>query len=260
MSDAKGYDGIAEAKGMGGRERLYRVHRPWKHGDLLVLPLAGVGGGVYAATRSWWVTALTVVVVFVAGFVGVRRIPPRKGLRQVVVYEGGLVLAQAGVPAVPLRWDAIESTEVDHGRTEISGGLGKVERRERFATITVHLKKKSQPVVLMHVVGQYGLAKDIEQALRPGLLERLRGTLDTEGRVDLGGLAVTDAGLLLPSALRGSPAVALRWTELDETRANGLTEVLIRPRGAKDLRVRVRNATVVRDFIEETRALSDGAE
>ncbi|WP_329063177.1 hypothetical protein [Streptomyces sp. NBC_01429] len=256
MNEPKRHDEMAELAGMGRRERAYRVHRPWKHGELLLLPLAGVGGGAYAATASWWMTALIVVAVFVAGFTVVRRIPPRKGLRRVTLHEGGLLLVRAGVPAVPLPWDAIESTEVDHGDVEVKGGVGRIETRERFATITVHLKKKREPLVLTHVVGQHHLAKDIEQGLRPGLLERLRGTLDAEGRVALGGLTVTEAGLELPSPVRGGPAIALGWAELAETGANGLTEVLIRPRDAKDRRIRVRNATVVRDFIEETRSLS----
>ncbi|MET9533411.1 hypothetical protein ABZY02_23100 [Streptomyces sp. NPDC006649] len=257
MNEPQRHDEMAELKGMGSREKVYRVHRPWKHRELLLLPLAGAGGGAYAATGSWWVTALIVVVIFVAGFVGIRRIPPRTGMRQVIVYQGGMLLVQAAAPAVPLPWNVIDSTEVDHGSTEITGFMGKIETYERFATISVRPKGKRHPLVLRHVVGQYDLAQDIEQGLRPGLLERLRGTLDTEGRVELGGLSVTDAGLVLPSSDRGGPAATLSWGELAETRATGVAEVLIRPHHAKDRRIAVRNATIVRDFIEETRSLSD---
>jgi hypothetical protein len=95
-----------------------------------------------------------------------------------------------------------------------------------------------------------------EEALRPGLSDRLRGTLDAEGRVELGNLAVTEAGPVLPGPVRGGADITLEWAELDEARADGLTKVWIRPRRAKERRVEVRDATVVRDFIEETRSLS----
>ncbi|MFG2406802.1 hypothetical protein ACGFR8_21110 [Streptomyces brevispora] len=107
----------------------------------------------------------------------------------------------------------IDSTEVDHGSVDVKGGLGKTETFERFATITVYLKKKRQPLVQRHAVGQYGLAKNIERSMRTRLLERLRGTLDAEGRIELGSLAVTDAGLVLPSPVGGGRATALAWAE-----------------------------------------------
>ncbi|MFB7558985.1 hypothetical protein [Streptomyces brevispora] len=145
------------------------------------------------------------------------------------------------------------STEVDHGSVDVKGGLGKTETFERFATTTVCLRKKLQPLVLRHVRGQYGLVIDIERSMRPGLLERLRGTLDAEkGRVELGSLAVTDAGLVLPSPVGAGRATALAWAELGETKATDLAALLIRPRHANDRRVGIRNARIVRDFVEET--------
>ncbi|WP_405864184.1 hypothetical protein OG407_37675 [Streptomyces sp. NBC_01515] len=255
MNDPRRFDETAELAGLGGRLKVYRCHRPWRHEELALLPTLAVDGAVYGVTKSWWLTAPIAVLVLVASFKALRRIPPREGLRQVVLYDGGLLLAYADGPPVPVPWDAIESTEVDHGAVE-SKGIVKVETRRRFATVTVHLRKKRQPLVLMHVVGQYTLAKAVEEALRPGLLDRMRGTLDAEGRVELGRLAVTGTGLVLPGPDRGGAEIALEWAELDETRADGLTKVWIRPRHAKEWRVEVRNATVVRDFIEETRSLS----
>ncbi|MEV6540616.1 hypothetical protein [Streptomyces sp. NPDC051665] len=256
MSSPIRYDETAELAGLGSREKVYRCHRPLRYEGLaLLLTMLVVDGVMYELTKSRFLSGSAALLVLVASFRVLRRIPPTKGLSQVIVYGGGLLLVHADGPPVPVPWETIESSEVGQGAVGSKGTI-KTGARRRFPIIAVYLKKKRWPLVLVNVVGRDVLAKVIEEALRPGLLDRLRGTLDTEGRVDLESLAVTDTGLVLPGLVGDTEDIALEWTELDETRTDGLAKIVVRPRHAKERRIQVPNATVVRDFIEETRSLS----
>lgn len=65
---------------------------------MALLPTLAVDGAVYGVTKSWWLTAPIAVLALVASFKALRRIPPRKGLRQVVLHDGGLLPAYADSP------------------------------------------------------------------------------------------------------------------------------------------------------------------
>ncbi|MFD5745964.1 hypothetical protein [Streptomyces sp. NPDC127033] len=259
MSKLTEYDTTAGGKGLGDRRSVHRVYRrlPWI--QILLVPAVMVSVVAYLTLKSPFLYVPVVAGLLYAGFAGLRRIPPAEGVRLAVVYEGGVLLASPRAAPVTYAWQDIDATGHDLGGSEIDFTPGGFRTTERAPATTIW-PHGGQPVVLTHVVRQHKLAEALEAGIRPRLLDRLRAALDTDGTVRLGDLDVTDEGITLRSGLPGGTAASagpagIDWSELPETRTSGPSVLrVLTSTGRCD--VPVRNAAVVREFIEETRELN----
>ncbi|MFE3824172.1 hypothetical protein [Streptomyces sp. NPDC059092] len=257
MSKLTEYDATAGRRGLGDRRSVHRVYRrlPWM--EILLVPAAMAAVIAYLTLKSPFLYVPVVAGLVYAGFAGLRRIPPAEGVRMAVVYEGGVLLGRPRAEPVTYAWQEIASTGHDLGASDIGLASGGLRITERAAVTAIWPAGREEPVVLAHVVRQNKLAEALEAGVRPRLLERLRATLDTEGTVRVGDLDVTDEGVTLRGGLPGTAAApaVIGWPELAATTVFGPSRLRVRTSAGR-CDVPVRNAAVVRDFIEETRELN----
>ncbi|MEU7178919.1 MULTISPECIES: DUF6585 family protein [Streptomyces] len=264
MGKLEQYDTVADRKGLGERWNVYRVRRRLRHTEWLVVPYMMIAVVAYVLLETPLLYVPVLAAIAVGIFVGLRRIPPRTGIRLILVYENGLLFVHTNAYPVTLLWEDVEASRQVYEQSDVKFRSGGIESTTKYGHLTIWPSDGKPPIVLMHVLRQSELASTIEEEIRPRLFESLNAALDANGEVPVGPVAVTRTGIRFPAADKDRPPVLLDWSQLKETRISPTSDVLLRfqrqtgaPKGPSSFVVSVPNAAVFRDFIEETRGLAE---
>ncbi|WP_411141733.1 hypothetical protein [Streptomyces sp. x-80] len=264
MGKLEEYDTVADRKGLGERWDVYRVRHRLRHTEWLVVPFMMIAVLAYELLKSPLLYVPVLAVIAVGTIVGLRRIPPRTGIRMILVYDKGLLFVHTNAYPVTLLWEDVEASRQVYEQSDVKFKSGGVQSTVRYGHLTIWPSDGKPPIVLMHVLRQSDLASTIEEEIRPRLFESLNAALDANGEARVGPVIVTRAGILFPAADKDRPPVLLDWSQLKETRVSPTSDVLLRftqqagaPKGPSSFAISVPNAAVIRDFIEETRGLAE---
>ncbi|MFB7905858.1 hypothetical protein ACFC1T_05480 [Kitasatospora sp. NPDC056076] len=238
---------------------VVQVHRafrpvPWRARTWLDTVAAVLALVVCLAFGEWWpAPVVAAAAVLAANGYGALRSAP--GLRAVRVHEGGLALVGAGAGERLLPWAGIEAVEHSPASARFPGFSG--GRRRDPERIRIWPVGATEPLVLAHLHGLEGLAREADEFLSPHLRAALHEALRSEGSVRFarGRLTVTAGGLVHRPPHPLVAAEAYRWAEVHSARASGLGELELRTRSAGlPLTLPVPNARAAADFLEAVRA------
>ncbi|OMI35320.1 hypothetical protein [Streptomyces sparsogenes] len=262
MTDPDEYKATATKAGLGAVIAVHPRYRPvtlamqaWIGGAALAIGMAAS-----VAVGTWWPLAAAVVVAIAAG-IAYGRLAPVQGLQAVLVYQGGLLLADRGGLDRTVRWDDIQATEyTPESYRDERLGAGQTRTTRTYEQGVIWIAGAGGPITLLHVRRMARLVEEIDNRIIPAIQVDLEETLRAEGSVqfDRGRLAVTPAGLVhTPPYGQGGE---FAWSQVRSVKASRHGELEIRVTGQPPIRLALLNARATVEFIEELRSAADGGQ
>jgi hypothetical protein len=255
------YGSTAAAAGLGEVVAVHPRYRPvtlamqaWFGGAAL-----GIGVGAGVAVGTWWPLAVAVAVAIAAG-IAYGRLAPVQGLQAVLVYQGGLLLADQVGPARTVSWDDIRATEyTPESYRDERLGAAQTRTTRTYERGLIWVEGAAVPITLLQVRRMARLIEEIDHRLVPALQVDLEEALHAEGsvRLDRGQLAVTRTGLVHAPAHGQGGEYA--WPQVRSVKASGHGELEIKVTGRPPIRLRLLNARAVVEFIDELRSAPGGS-